>query len=172
MAKREKKVLITETITSQEATAIFAEYADADAKLQKIAAEKDIQITKVREKYQDKELELTEVKSVAFEKLQHYAQSNPELFTVKKSIELQHGRIGFRTGMPKVTCLFKKWDDAFVKVKELLPDFIRTKEEIDKEAFIANKDENVAKLFSQVGVKVSQDETFFVEARKEEGVAA
>ena len=166
---REKKVLITEEITPEEANAIFAMYAEADAKLAKIQAEKDLAITKIREKYQDKEVQLIETKDKSFEKLQHYAMCNPDLFKVKKSIELPHGKIGFRTGTPKLKCLFKKWDDALSKVKEMLPTYVRVKEELDKEGLLANKDnEEVARLFPLCGVKVEQDESFFVEAKKEE----
>lgn len=170
---REKKTLITEQISLEKANELFAEYAQADAKLQKINAEKDIQITKIREKYQDKEAELCQVKEDAFEKLQHFALNNPDMFKARKSYEFPHGKIGFRTGTPKVMCMFKKWEDAFVKIKSVFPEFIRTKEEVDKEAIIANKDnEEIAAQYPMLGVKVVQEETFFVEPKKEEAVAA
>lgn len=170
MAKtREKKVLVTQEITAEEANVLFATYAEADSKMLKIQAEKELAMTKIREKYQDKEVELAQVKTEAFEKLQHYAMSNPDLFVKRKSIEFSHGKIGFRTGTPKLKCLFKKWDDSLEKVKQYLPDFVRVKEEIDKEGLLAHKDEEAfAQLFNVCGVKVEQEESFFIEPKREE----
>ena len=166
---RERKVLITDEITQEEANNLFASYAEADAKLAKIQAEKDLAITKIREKYVDREVELSAIKSESFEKLQHYAVSNPDLFLKRKSIEFAHGKIGFRTGTPKLKCMFKKWDDALEKVKQYLPDFVRVKEELDKEGLLAHKDDEAfQKIFPICGVKIEQDESFFVEPKKEE----
>jgi len=169
---RQKKTLITEQITMERANELFADYAEADAKLQKINAEMDIQLTKIREKYADKQAELCQIKEYAFERLQHFALQNPDLFEKKKSLDFAHGKLGFRTGTPKVLCMFKKWEDAFVKIKQLFPEFIRVKEEVDKEAIIAHKDnEEIAKHYPMLGVKVVQEETFYIEPKKEEVAA-
>jgi phage host-nuclease inhibitor protein Gam len=171
---RETKKIITETISRESAESIFGDYADADAKLQKIQAEMDIKMTEIREKYSDKIAGLTDVKEKCLEKLQHFATSTPEYFTNKKSLELSHGKIGFRTSTPSLKALKGfTWPSITNLLEEFLPDFVRTKSEPDKEALLAARDQKeVSDLFTKCGIKVEQAETFFVELKKEEAVAA
>lgn len=167
---RESKKLLTEQLTIEDAEAIFAEYAAADAQEQKITAQMDIAITKIREKYQDELAELAERKRNAFERLQHFATNAPELFIHKKSIELTHGKLGFRTGTPALKTLKGfTWGSALNLVKEFLPSFVRIKEEVDKEGLLAKREEpEVQPLLAKCGLRVEQAETFFVEPKKEE----
>lgn len=174
MAKtRETKRLITAQITIEEAEQIFSEYAAADAKEQKITATMDVQITKIRDKYQEELAQLSESKREAFEKLQHFAQHSPELFVQKKSLDLTHGKLGFRTGTPALKTLKGyTWPSVLNLVKEFLPTFVRTKEEVDKESLLANREnEEVASAFAKCGIRAEQSETFFVEPKKEEALA-
>ncbi|MDW8420124.1 MAG: host-nuclease inhibitor Gam family protein [Chitinophagales bacterium] len=170
---RESKKLLTEQLTIEDAEAIFAEYAAADAQEQKITAQMDIAITKIREKYQDELAELADKKRNAFERLQHFATNSPELFTQKKSIELTHGKLGFRTGTPALKTLKGfTWGSTLNLVKEFLPGFVRIKEEVDKEGLLAKREEpGVQPLLTKCGLRVEQAETFFVEPKKEETVA-
>ena len=75
---------------------------------------------------------------------------------------------GFRTGTPRLVLLNRKWNWALVleKVQALLPNFIRNKPEIDKEALISQRAE-LAEFLPMVGVKVTQAEAFFVEPKLE-----
>lgn len=53
-------------------------------------------------------------------------------------------------------------------VKEFLPEYIRTTEELAKDKLLADRDkEDVMELFPKCGVMVVQDETFYVEPKKE-----
>lgn len=167
---REVKKLITENISVTDAESIFAEYATADAKVQKTNALMDIAITKIRDKFKDELTELEDVKAACFEKLQHFAITSPELFTQKRSIELMHGKLGFRTGTPALKTLKGfTWSSSLNLVKEFLPDFVRTKEEVDKESLLAKRDDlDISGKFSKCGIKVEQAETFFVEPKKED----
>ena len=70
--KREKKTVYT-GITSEQMEQAFADYAKADARQQKITAEMDIQMAKIREKWQDELAKLAETKDNAFDVLQAYA---------------------------------------------------------------------------------------------------
>lgn len=98
------------------------------------------------------------------ERAQLWAEAHPEKFAKRKSLELTHGKLGFRTGTPKLKTL-PKW--TWGKVLDYLRGmrwsyrFTRIVEEIDKEAILASKLD--AATLAQVGVKVVQDETFFVE---------
>nr|DAO18610.1 MAG TPA: hypothetical protein [Caudoviricetes sp.] len=182
MAKREKKVIIT-GVTREAADEAFASYAKADAQSAKITADIELQCAKIREKYANRLAELEGEKEKAFDTLQAYATENQaELFSKKKSLEMAHGVIGFRTGTPKLKTLKGfTWASALQLVKEFLPGYIRQTEEIAKDKLLADRDGQVLEsgnplgpgksMYEQMakcGISVSQDETFYVEPKKED----
>lgn len=166
---RVKKVLQGH-VTKDEAEDAFAQYAQADARQQKITATMDMAITKIREKYAEELNELQERKDEAFDKLHAYAESNREDFGKKKSMEFQHGVLGFRTGTPKLkTRKGFTWASVMGLLKVHLPSYVRTVEEPAKDRLLADREEpDTAKMFAEVGIYVDQDEAFFVEPKKEE----
>lgn len=173
MAKRQKKTVIS-GVTKEAAEEAFATYAKADAERQKITAEIELKCAQIREKHQDRLSQLQTTQDEAFDTLQAFATENQaELFNKKKSLEMVHGTIGFRTGTPKLKTLKGfTWASALQLVKEFLPGHIRTAEEIAKDKLLADRDdETVAANLQRCGIMVTQDETFFVEPKKEEGVA-
>ena len=170
MAKTREKKTVYSGITSEQMEQAFADYAKADARQQKITAEMDVAMTKIREKWQDELAKLAETKDNAFDILQAYALENrDELFTKKKSLDTTHGTIGFRTGTPKLKTLKGfTWASVVNMLKEFLPGYVRTSEEANKEKLLADREsEEVVALFPKVGITVVQDETFFVEPKKE-----
>lgn len=167
---REKKTVYT-GVKQEEMELAFADYARADARQQKINAEMDIAMTKIREKYQDELAKLQETKDNAFDVMQTFAMENrAELFSKKKSMETVHGTMGFRIGTPKLKTLKGfTWASVLGMLKEFMPGYVRTVEEPAKDKLLAEReDENVMALMPKVGVCVVQDETFFVEPKKEE----
>ncbi len=184
MAIRKKKVIIT-GVSREAADEAFATYAKSDAQLQKINADIELQCAKYREKYADKIATLSEEREQAFETLQAFATENQtELFSKKKSLDMAHGVIGFRTGTPKLKTLKGfTWASALQLVKRFLPDYIRQTEEIAKDKLLADRDGNVAmevsessslvevpirQAMTECGIQVTQDETFYVEPKKED----
>lgn len=170
MAKTREKKTVYSGITSEQMEQAFADYAKADARQQKITAEMDIQMAKIRERWQDELAKLAETKDNAFDILQAYALENrEELFTKRKSLETTHGTIGFRTGTPKLKTLKGfTWGAVVNLLKEFLPGYVRTSEEANKEKLLADREsEEVVALFPKVGITVVQEETFFVEPKKE-----
>lgn len=137
------------------------------------AAEMDEKILNLKKEY---ELELANLNvqiKVGTDNLEAWALANPEEFGKAKSIEFLAGRIGFRTGTPKLTLLSRawNWEKVTSAVEHLLPNFIRNKPEVDKEAIIAQREE-LAEFLPGVGLKVTQGESFFVEPKLTEEVAA
>ncbi len=172
MAKREKKV-VNIGITGEEMEQAFSSYAIADARIAKINADMDVEITRIRDKRADELAKYGEMKEKAFDVLQSYAIENrAELFGKKKSMETVHGVFGFRMGTPKLKTLRGfTWKAVTKLLKEFLPEYIRIEEEPAKDMLLADRDKNdVSELFPKVGIYVDQDETFFVE-RKSEDVA-
>lgn len=173
MAKREKKVIVT-GVTRECAEEAFATYAKADAQSAKITAEIELACAKIREKYAGKLAELEGEKEKAFDTLQAFAVENqPELFSKKKSLEMVHGVIGFRTGTPKLKTLKGfTWASALNLVKEFLPQFIRTTEEVAKDKLLADRAvDGMEEAMAKCGIRVDQDETFYVEPKKEDSAA-
>ncbi len=168
--KRVKKQVISD-VTRELADEAFATYAKADAEQQKIQAEIELACAKIREKQADKLAALEAAKTTAFDTLQAYATENKgELFSKKKSLEMVHGVIGFRTGTPKLkTMKGFTWASALTLVKEFMGDFIRTTEEIAKDKLLADREaEGMTERMEKCGIYVAQDETFYVEPKKEE----
>ena len=170
MATRKKKVIIT-GVSREAADEAFATYAKSDAQLQKINADIELQCAKYREKYADKIATLSEERDKAFDTLQAFATENQaELFTKKKSLDMAHGVIGFRTGTPKLKTLKGfTWASALQLVREFLPDYVRQTWDIAKDKLLTDREtdtmlENMAKC----GIQVVQDEAFYVEPKKED----
>ena len=171
MAKKREKKTVYSGITSEQMEQAFADYAKADARQQKITAEMDVAMTRIREKWQDELAKLAETKETSFDILQAYAtEHRDELFTKRKSLETTHGTLGFRTGTPKLKTLKGfTWASVLNMLKEFLPGYVRTIEEPAKDKLLADRDdEETAALFHKVGITVVQDETFYVEPKKEE----
>ncbi len=166
---REKKVVHT-GITAEQMEASFGEYSKADAQLQKITATIDVAVTNIRKKYADDIANLTAIKEKNFDAMQAYAMENKDdLFSRKKSLDSIHGTIGFRTGTPKLKLLKGfTWGAVTKLLNEFLPAYVRTTEEPAKDKLLADREnEETAALFGKVGITVVQDETFFVEPKKE-----
>lgn len=183
-ANRKKKTIIT-GVTADGANEAMAAYAKAAARTAKINAEMDLQFAQIREKYANELTELENERELAFETLQTYASENQEaLFAKKKSLDLTNGTIGFRTGTPKLKTLKGfTWASALNLVKEFLPTYIRTTDEIAKDKLLADRDAmleltDVALIehkqvamreqMAKCGITVVQDESFYVEPKTEE----
>ena len=170
MATRQKKTLI-QGISQEQANDAFATNAKADAQIQKINAEIELQCAKIREKRSDELTRLGEERERSFDTLQAYAVENQaELFSKKKSLDMAHGTIGFRTGTPKLKTLKGfTWASVLQMVREFLPGYVRTSEEVAKDKLLADRDEEgMYDKMAKCGITVAQDETFYVEPKKEE----
>ena len=100
-----------------------------------------------------------------------YALENQaELFAKKKSLDTVHGTIGFRTETPKLKTLKGfTWSSIVNLLKEFLQGYVHLTEEPAKDKRLADRDNaEVSGLFAKVGITVTQDESFYVEPKKEE----
>lgn len=166
---RTKKTVVT-GVTRERAEQAFAEFAAADAKVQNLTSKMDVEMTRIREKYAEQLAVLNAAKEKNFEILQAFAVENREvLFSKKKSVESAHGVFGFRTGTPKLKNLKGfTWAAVTNLVKELMPGYIRISEELNKQKLLDDRElPEMAEYFPKIGVQVVQDESFFVEPKKE-----
>jgi len=185
MATRQKKTVIS-GVTREAADVAFATFAKADASINKINADIELQCAKIREKHQAELTRLTAERDSSFEMLQAFATENQtELFSKKKSLDMAHGTIGFRTGTPKLKTLKGfTWASALELVKAFMPSsYIRKVEEIAKDKLLADRDLEDVKItesglmkqevtmkeaMAKCGIQVVQEETFYVEPKKED----
>ena len=168
---RTKNKTVVPPLNQPEADKVLTQYAKAHAKREEINAEIDQKLTEIREQYASQLTELTDRVNDNFKKLQMYYEVKPELFTKRKSIDTSHGMIGFRTGTPKLKTLRGYTWAAVLKLlqaKEAI-NFLRTKIEPAKDLLLANREKpEVVTLMTEVGIEVVQDDTFFIDLKKEE----
>ena len=166
---RIKKTIIT-GVTREQMEEAFGQYALADAEVQSITASMDQQFVAIREQHADRLAELEDQKSKALEVMQVFATENrEELFSKRKSMETAHGVIGFRTGTPKLkTRKGFTWAAVLELLRKFGRDYIRATEEIAKDKLLADRDsDECQQLMEDCGIIVAQDETFYVEPKKE-----
>lgn len=169
MATRQKKKVI-QGVTLEAAQEASELYAVTSNKLAKIEAKMNDEINKIKSKYQDDITDLKENMEEPFQVLEVFAKENQEAWGKRKSTELLHCTIGFRTGTPKVVKDKKfTWDGITEIVSKLFPNLVRVKSELDKDAIIALRDEDGFKeIKEKCWIDVTQDETFFVSPKIEE----
>lgn len=172
MAKRKTKVLY-KNVTQAQFEEAMAAYATANAKAENVTSKMDVQISRIREKYADQLTELAEAQEENYSLVMSYCEDHPEFFEKKKSMETVHGKVGFRTGTPKLKLKKGTWAKAMEAIKKHLPTYIRTKEEPAKDTLLADRDhDGMDKKFAACGLYVDNDERFFIDLKKEEAEAA
>lgn len=166
------RIRLTRSVVSTRADAekVLGEIAADTADLNLLKASLDQELTTIRQKYEGRIDGLAKQIEQKSGLLQQWAEAAPEEFGGKKSIDFLHGRLGFRTGNPALKTL-SGW--TFKRVLEVIDrTFIRTKEELDKELVLAAhaRSELDDKALRSVGLRVVQDEAFFVEPKIEEQI--
>jgi phage host-nuclease inhibitor protein Gam len=157
--------------TREDMERLVGEISALTIKKDTMKVQMDGYIQEVRERY---EADLGGIDSALDEKMKlakTWAQEHPEEFGKAKSLEMTHGIVGFRTGTPKLKTLKGwNWDRVLSSLKELnLGYLIRKKEDVNKEAILAEatKPRTSKEMIAAFGVEVVQDETFFVEPKRE-----
>lgn len=164
-----KKTEIAATLTLPEAQELMHQLADRDAKVRELIAKQDQEMAKIREKYAAKMADLKEACTEIEARLQSFAEANREqLFTTRKSLDWNNGTLGFRTGTPALkTRKGYQWAGVLELVKSRLPDYVRVKEEVMKDRLLADRATLTDAVLAEVGIEVTQSETFFIEIKTE-----
>lgn len=175
--KRVKKVL-EKVLTSDQVEKVMGEYSEMDNQLENIVNKMEAEIVQVRKKYETNIQNLKEEMEISYERLMLFAESNrTEEFDAKgrKTMSTVHGELGFRMGQLKVSQMRGyKVAESLSKLKEYeLDGYIRKTEAIDKQHIIETcKDEEkrkeLAASLKLCGLKIDQEESFFVTIKKEE----
>lgn len=127
----------------------------------------DAEITAVRERYEATINECNKFLEEKTELIRAWAENNPSEFK-GKSADFVHATIGWRIGQPTLKTLAGwTWDRVLEKLKSLpnLLHYVRTKEEVNKQAIISDREGIGSELLRLMGVKVVQEESFFVDPK-------
>ena len=171
LAKSRTRRAVLLPLTEEEAKERMRSYADATSKIKEIEAELEQEIANLRGAKEGMLTELNNIRQQAAEALQQYALTHKsKLFSNKKSLELDHGVIGFRLGTPKVIKATREtWAVLFDRLKVVSKRFVKKTEAVNKEAIIDSRDNKVViEQLSLLGVSVVQQEAFFCESYEQD----
>ena len=175
MARKSKT--ISTTISSREdLERRVGDYAKSTAKIAEIEAQMNLEIAKIREKFEGKISDIKDDADAVFDDLNAYASLHPEIFSAgRKSVDLLHGTIGFRTGQPRLSMPRGKTDDELCSSMLALPTvacFVRRTNVVDKSAVIgaisADQPSDSKTVLESIGFRVTQAERFFIDPKYEE----
>lgn len=156
--------------TREQAEAAMGELAVATHRRNEIAAKMEQELAAVRARFADDLDACDFIVAGINADLHAWARENrAKEFADRQSIELTHGTLGFRIGMPALSLLRgQTWDKVLENLSLLrLGKYIREILEPNKEAIIADADKLGAEQLEAIGVKVRQLERFFVDPRTE-----
>jgi phage host-nuclease inhibitor protein Gam len=167
--KRASKKVVT-AVSREQYEEALSTYAVDDARRQQITSKMDVEITRIRDKYVDELTALEKRQAESFELVQTFCTENAEMFGKGKSVDTLYGRVGFRSGNPKLKpAKGFNWTSILALLKAQLPAYVRKTEEPDKASLLADRDKpEVLAILPQVGILVDQDERFYIELKKEE----
>ena len=168
MATRAKKILIS-SVSHEEAEQAMATFTQCNTQLKLIESRMEEEKQQIDNKFMGDVTRLREAMEEQVNLLQIYGQQYKDNWK-GKSLSLIHGKIGFRTGNPKLVKNKKfTWEAVTELLKKAFPEYVRTTYEINKEALIAHRDKKeFGDIKENCYVDVVQDETFYVEANTEE----
>jgi phage host-nuclease inhibitor protein Gam len=125
------------------------------------------EIADIRQKYRSPLAEIERYLTLETTWVETWAQQNGAVFSDSRSLECTHAVIGYRTTPPRVERASRKWNwsDIALKLGELAwgRRYLRQPAlEVNKEAILADRNELIATELRTAGIKIIQDERFFI----------
>lgn len=155
-------------VTREEMEALVGDIARLTTYKRRTTALMDKRITEIRSEYEDQLAGVEQELAAKAEAVRRWAEANAAEFGKLKSLDLLHGVIGWRVGNPTLKTLAGwTWDRVLERLKSAAgyAGFIRTKEEVDKASILAQRDTLLPDDLRQMGLRVVQEEAFFVEPK-------
>lgn len=174
--KRKTKKISSSIETHDDLERRVGEYAETAAKLAEIEAEMNLRLADIRKDFEGRIASISDASEAIFEDIQSFCSLHPETFQDgKKSVELIHGTVGFRTGMPRLTMPRGRKEEELCSDMLPLPSvkkFVRQTYAVDKAAVISamsdESDNEVKRVLDSIGFRVSQAERFYIDPKFEE----
>lgn len=166
--KNRIRVQLPQILTRREAEDQMNRLAITINNQRKLIANRDAEVLAVNKRYEANLAKCDEAVQASTSALEAWALANPAEFPAgRKSLELVAGKLGFRTGNPKLSLLSRafNWEKVLTLVQSKIAAWVRTKHEVDKEAILAAyaSRQTTDNDLRALGLQVIQDETFFIE---------
>jgi phage host-nuclease inhibitor protein Gam len=170
MKEKRLKTTVPGVETRQDMESLVGEIASLTIQYDGYTAAMDEEIKRIRDSYQGRITEISEQLDALLPVALRWAEGHRAEFGDKKSIDMMHGVVGFRTGTFK--CKAEKgytWEKILAHLLNAGLGYTRTKVDVDKEAIIADRAE-LAKSgkLDRMHIQVVQEESFYVEPRREQ----
>lgn len=155
-------------MTREDVEAAVRELCLASVRLDERLALLNLELAAARERHEADLSALTQTVDEQTDLVRAWADAHPEEFATRKSLVMVHGTLGYRTGTPALKPVKGvTWDRVLALLKMNLPHYIRIKEDVDREAILADRETLGAENLKTLGLRVEQQERFFVEPNKE-----
>lgn len=154
--------------TWQDVDNSLREIAEASTTVKKSEAEMNRLTLEIQNRFEQETRE-TRDKIIAHEKqIELFCIEHRDEFVASKTKELNFGLVSFRMSPPKLTLLRGfTWESVLGLLKKLdMLQFVRTKEEVDRDAIKEQLSE--ANELAQIGLHLDQKEHFYYEAYEKE----
>ncbi len=146
---------------------LIGEIAALQNQLRLLAAAMDGQVQSIRQQYQAPLAAQNEALDLKMEQARVWCEANPREFGAARAIEMAHGTVGWRAGQPTLKTL-PGW--TFDRVEQTLKTagalgYIRVNEEVHQQNLLSDREAIGPEKLREIGLRVVQEETFFVEAK-------
>lgn len=160
---------IEPSLTRPQVEALIADLRQCAIREQLLNAERQDAIKKIDDKFAKPFADLNSLVKEKTAAVKRWAVEHPEAFGAARTICTIHGDFGFRTGMPAAEFLpGKKAPDILaLLLARGLTDYIRTTQEVNRQALIADREKLGPENLQQLGVRIVQSETFFIAPKLE-----
>ena len=150
--------------TREEAEEVVREITEYKLRERQLKVEMDTEITAIKENYEARLATVSDRLTPLVQEIQAWAESHPAEFCDKKSLELLHGVIGWRITPPALKTLRGfTWAAVVDRLKVLgRGEFLRVKEEVNKDSLLAVRESENLKTF---GCQAVQEDEFYVEPK-------
>lgn len=168
MANTSKAKAKAAKLTLEDIDSVAGDIAVLTLERNKIKVEEDIQMQRIRVRYEPTLMEIDKQITERVQIVQAWADMHPEVFGKRRSIELSEATIGWRLGQPMLKPL-AKW--TWKRVTQTLENwtemsrFLRRKVEPDKEKIMGEREELGPDVLRLMGLRVTQSESFFVDPK-------
>ena len=159
----------TEDISTSRFEEVLAQYAAAYNRETAIKKWMELEMTRIKDTYTQELLHLQRTKTSQEAVIRTFCKERKQvLFARRRRYITAYGTVGFRLGTPRLQPLEgHTWESILQQVKVWLPAYIRPAETIAKDMLIADRaTAAVAPLLEQVGLRVVQEEIFFIEVKQ------
>ena len=164
MTKQRIKIAASTIQTREEMEALVGEITALKTNEQRLTAEMNEAVNAVRQNYEAQLGAIDEDITAKTALARAWAEEHPAEFGKGKSISMTHGDVGWRIGNPTLKTLRGwTWDRVLESLRAgHWTKYLRVKSEVNKELLLADR---ATVNLADVGCRVVQDETFFIEPR-------